>query len=238
MRKRIIHIALVICCTTVYAQTVDDYVEEIGWGEFSTQFNYERPAPEIKGEYYLFHDWVEADIYLYDGVKYKGKQLNMNLLSGDIEVPSGYGTRVLDKFKIKSIAVGDRKFVNTLHLEGVTDRNAFFEVIEDGAIHVYCQYYSIMRQPSYGVPGAGNDRDFTAIIRQTYFVQGDSTTEMFTDSRKSNLKYFQDDSEAVEFIAEEKLRVNKIKDFTRAVRYYNAKQPCQLNQHPWAEVFV
>lgn len=149
----------------------------------------------------------------------------MNLLSGDIEVPSGYGTRVLDKFKIKSFTVGDRKFVNTLHLEGVTDRNAFFEVIEDGAIQVYCQYYSIMRQPSYGVPGAGNDRNFTAIIRQTYFVQGESATEMFTDSRKNNLKYFQNNSEAVKYIAEEKIKVNKIKGFTRAVRFYNANNP-------------
>lgn len=224
-KKLIIHFALVFGSAQAFAQTIDDYVEEIGWGEFSTQFNYERPAPEIKGEYYLFHDWVVADIYLYDGVKYKGKQLNMNLLSGDIEVPSGYGTRVLDKFKIKFIAVGDRKFVNTLHLEGVTDRNAFFEVIEDGAIQVYCQYYSIMRQPSYGVPGAGNDRNFTAIIRQTYFVQGESATEMFTDSRKNNLKYFQNNSEAVKYIAEEKIKVNKIKGFTRAVRFYNANNP-------------
>ncbi|MFZ1809403.1 MAG: hypothetical protein WAU36_19390 [Cyclobacteriaceae bacterium] len=222
IRKLITHIALVFCCGQAIAQTVDDYVEEIGWGEFSTQYNYERPAPEVKGDYYLFHDWVVADIDLYTGIKYRGKQLNLNLLSGDVEMPSGYGTRVLDKFKIKSITVGDRVFVNTLHLEGVNHRNAFFEVIEDGAIHVYCQYYSIVRQPSYGVPGAGNDRDFTAIIRQTYFVQGESVTEMFTDSKRANLKYFQDNREAVEYIAEEKIKVNKIKGFTKAAKFYNA----------------
>ena len=79
-----------------------------------------------------------------------------------------------------------------------------------------------MRQPSYGVPGAGNDRDFTAIIRQTYFVERESVTEMFTDNRKNNLNYFRDNEEVVDYIAEEKLKVNKIKGFTKAVRYYNA----------------
>lgn len=225
MKKLVTQITLVFCCGHAFAQTVDDYVEEIGWGEFSTQYNYERPAPEVKGEYYLFHDWVVADIDLYDGTRYRGKELNLNLLSGDVEMPSGYGTRVLDKFKIKSITVGERKFVNTLHLPGVNHRNAFFEVIEDGAIHVYCQYYSIMRQPSYGVPGAGNDRDFTAIIRQTYFVQGESDAEMFTDSKRANIKYFQNNPEAVEFIASEKIKVNKIKGFTKAARFYNSHMP-------------
>ncbi|MEQ9415852.1 MAG: hypothetical protein RIF39_18585, partial [Cyclobacteriaceae bacterium] len=67
MRKLITHIALLFCFEQACAQTVDDYVEEIGWGEFSTQYNYDRPAQEIKGEYYLFHDWVVADINLYDG---------------------------------------------------------------------------------------------------------------------------------------------------------------------------
>ncbi|MEZ4944398.1 MAG: hypothetical protein R2804_02625 [Cyclobacteriaceae bacterium] len=222
MIKLLTHVALIFCCGQAFAQTVDDYVEEIGWGEFSTKFNYDRPPREIKGEYYLFHDWVVADIELYDSTKFKGKQLNLNLLSGDVEVPSGYGTQVLDKFKIKSITVGDRVFVNTLHLEGVNHRNAFFEVIEEGTVNVYCQYYSIMRQPSYGVPGAGNDRDFTAIIRQTYFVERESVTEMFTDNRKNNLNYFRDNDEVVDYIAEEKLKVNKIKGFTKAVRYYNA----------------
>lgn len=210
---------LTLCCAWAFAQTIDDYVEEIGWGEFSTQFNYERPAPEVKGEYYLFHDWVLADIQLYDGTKFKGKQLNLNLLTGDVEVPSGYGTRVLDKFKIKSIVVDDRKFINTLHLDGVNHRNTFFEVIEGGAINVYCQHYSVLRQPSYGVPGAGNDRHYSAIIRQTYFIQSGTKTEMFTKSKRDNGKYF--DQLTVEYIAQEKLKINKIKGFTRAARYYN-----------------
>ncbi|MEP2671130.1 MAG: hypothetical protein ABJH04_19155 [Cyclobacteriaceae bacterium] len=227
MKKLITHIALVFCCAQVSAQTIDidDYVDEIGWGEFSTRYNYERPAPEVKGEYYLFHDWVSADIHLYDGTKFKGKQLNLNLLSGDIEVPSGYGTRVLDKFKIKAIVVGDRRFINTLHLEGVNHRNAFFEVIEEGPISIYCQHYSILRQPSYGVPGAGNDRNFTAIIRQTYFVQGASITEMFTDSKRGNLKYFKDNPEVIAFIANEKIKVNRIKGFTKAAKLYNSTRP-------------
>ncbi len=227
MKNWITHIVLVFCCAQLDAQIIDidDYVDEIGWGEFSTRYNYERPAPEVKGEYYLFHDWVKADIHLYDGTKFKGKQLNLNLLSGDVEVPSGYGTRVLDKFKIKAIVVEDRKFINTLHLEGVNHRNAFFEVIEDGAISIYCQHYSILRQPSYGVPGAGNDRNFTAIIRQTYFIQGTSITEMFTDSKRGNLKYFKDNPQVVDFIANEKIKVNRIKGFTKAARFYNSNMP-------------
>lgn len=221
IRSIIAHFVLILCSHLSFAQTIDDYVEEIGWGEFSTQYNYDRPAPEVKGEYYLFHDWVVAHINLYDGNKFRGKQLNLNLLSGDIEVPNGDRTRVLDKFKIKSIVIGDKKFVNGLHLEGSSHRNTFYEVLEEGKISVYCLNYSAMTQPRYGVPGAGNDRNYNSIIRQTYFVQSGPSMEVFTNSKKNNMKYFKSTRQAMEYIDKGKIKINRIKGFVKAAKFYN-----------------
>ncbi len=225
MRKFIPHFAFLICGCQTFAQPaqIDHSFEQGGWGQFLTQYNYERPAPEVKGDYYLFDDWVVADINLYADEIFKDKQLNLNIVTGAIEVPYGERIRILDKAKIESFKVGTRKFINSGYLSGTKYGNTFFEVIEEGDVNVYCQYYSILRPPSYGVPGAPN-RNYTVIIRKNYFVQLGSSFVEFNKSKRSSLKYFQTSRSTINYINTEKLKINHIKGFVKAARFYNTNQ--------------
>ncbi|MEQ8424893.1 MAG: hypothetical protein RIA63_09280, partial [Cyclobacteriaceae bacterium] len=203
MKKLVIYLLLIFSSTQVVGQEgqIDNSFEQGGWSQFLTQNRYERPLDEVKGDYYLFHDWVDADINLADDRQYKKRPMNVNLLTGDIEVPVGDRIRILDRAKIRSFKIGDRKFINSGLIDKSVNKNVFFEVIEDGALNgsiarntffevieegdikVYCQYYSVVRQPSYGVPGSGTDRIYTALIRKIYFVQSGLMLKKFTRSK-------------------------------------------------------
>lgn len=203
-------------------------VEAIESGGSLTQYNMigkERPAPEVKGDYYLFEDWVVADLSLAIDKTIKGQQLNLNLQDGDIEIPYGENVRILNREKIKLFTVDNRNFINARYIEGVNNKDAFLEIMEKGKIKVYCQYYSDVRPPTY-VPGlAVGDRNYKILIKETYYIQWGASFEIFSNDKKRNIKYFEGDQLTSEFIRKEKLRMNKIADFLEATRFYNNRHP-------------
>jgi len=179
------------------------------------------PAPEVKGDYYLFQDWVMADLNLDIDKTITGQKLNMNLQDGDIEIPYGENVRILDKSKIKSFIVDNRKFINSKYVDGAAITDSFFEVLVDGTIWVYCQYYSDVRPPTY-VPGlAVGDRNYKVQIKKKYFVGTDGSLEVFGNDKKRNAEYFKGNESVNDHIRKHKLKLNKIDDFVKVVNYYN-----------------
>ncbi|MFZ1808599.1 MAG: hypothetical protein WAU36_15305 [Cyclobacteriaceae bacterium] len=207
----------------LFAQMISN-VEAIESGGALTQYNMigkERPAPEVKGEYYLFKDWVVADLGLDIDKTITDQKLNLNLQDGDIEIPYGENVRILDKSKIRSFTVDNRKFINSKYVEGSAMTDSFFEVLDEGTIRVYCQYYSDVRPPTY-VPGlAVGDRNYKVLIKKRYFIGYESTLEAFGNDKKRNTEYFKKNELAIDYVRQEKLKLNRIDDFIITVKFYN-----------------
>lgn len=199
-------------------------VEAIESGGSLTHYNMigkKRPAPEVKGGYYLFEGWVMADIQLDIDKTITGQKINFDIQDGEIEIPYGDDVRILDRTKVKSFTVNNRKFINTRYIDEPATKNIFFEVLEEGSIKVYCQYYSDLRPPTY-VPGlAVGDQNYKIVVKKNYFIKTNSSLKNFNNDRKRNLAYFKNNAQTVAYIRQGKLRLNKIDDFVKAARFYN-----------------
>ncbi len=145
-----------------------------------------RPAPEVSGNYYLFDDWVLADIRLEADNLVKDQNINLNANDGEIEIPYGDEVRTLNRSKIKSFEVENRRFINGKYLDASTFKDTFFEVIEDGNLGVYCQYYTDLRPPTY-VPGlAVGDQNYKVLLKKNYFIKTNSVLKGFESDKKTN----------------------------------------------------
>lgn len=200
-------------------------VEAIETGGSLSHYNMigkKRPAPEVSGNYYLFEDWVLADIQLEGDNLIKDQNINLNANDGEIEIPYGDEVRTLNRSKIKSFEVENRKFINGKYLDASTFKDTFFEVLEDGTVGVYCQHYTDIRPPTY-VPGlAVGDQNYKVLIKKNYFIKFNSALIGFENDKKVNLNYFENHGPTLKYIRSQKLRLNKIEDFIAAVKFYNS----------------
>lgn len=221
--KPILFIAACFISHLCVSQMVSN-VEAIETGGSLSHYNMigkKRPAPEVSGNYYLFDDWVLADIQLEVDNLIKDQNINLNANDGEIEIPYGDEVRTLNRSKIKSFEVENRKFINGKYLDASTFKDTFFEVLEDGAVGVYCQYYTDLRPPTY-VPGlAVGDQNYKVLIKKNYFIKVNSVLKGFENDKKGNLNYFENHAPTLKYIRSQKLRLNKIDDFIIAAEYYN-----------------
>ncbi|MCB0492246.1 MAG: hypothetical protein KDC93_07505 [Cyclobacteriaceae bacterium] len=225
MKKEYVYIfMLMFFCMETKGQMLSN-VEAIESGGSLSQYNMigkKRPAPEVFGNYYLFDNWVLADIHLEAGNFVADQNINLNALDGEIEIPYGDEVRTLNRTKIESFEVENRKFINGKYLDASTFKDTFFEVIEEGAVEVYCQYYTDVRPPTY-VPGlAVGDQNYKVLIKQNHFVKAHSTLKGFVNDKKANFGYFENHAATLKYIQTQKLRLNKIEDFITATKFYNS----------------
>lgn len=200
-------------------------IEAIETGGSLSHYNMigkKRPAPEISGNYYLFDNWVLADIELETNKVIAAQSVNLNAYDGEIEIPYGSEVRTLHRSKIKSFTIGDRKFLNGKYIDESTYKDTFFEVLTSGKYEVYCQYYTDLRQPTY-VPGlAVGDENYKILMKKKYFFKINSILMEYESDKKQNLTFFEQHQPSLKFIRSQKLRLNKIEDFIMAVKFYNS----------------
>lgn len=204
---------------------VQSNIEAIESGQSLTYYNMigkKLPPPEMRGNYHLFDGFTTADILITSGEVFKDQKINIDLKNNNIEILHEGEWSILVSTLVREIILKNGQiFYNTMHLGMKGLPQGFVEILADGSIMVLRRPYIEIRRPNY-VPGVGvGDKNYKILKKEKFFIGTHTGFKEFKKTRKKNINYFASSDATLQFIKNNKLKLNKIKDFVSAAEFYN-----------------
>lgn len=179
------------------------------------------PNGEIKGNHYLFSDWVVADVLINEQKLLKDIEINVDLLRNEVDVLIGGNRKVLPKSIVSNFktSTGD-----LMYYWQEIDGNEFIvaELVEGNSCDLLEQISLTIKYPTYNVALDMGSRD-TQILRKTVFWirNGDGSFDKIGKSNKKNLHIFDNSNSLKIFMKENQLSWNTRDDLIRIVQEAN-----------------
>ena len=170
---------------------------------------------EIMGDPFLFSEWNKTGVIYADGISYRAKEMNYNILSDDTAILKGKDSVfIFDKVNIDSFSIGKRNFKKHYNL--------FYEVLSNGNNISLLKRYEVEIIEGMFNPMDGTKEKSRFKTIDDYFIEKDNNTEKFIPSKKSISVIFSKKApEVKKYIKQNKLSLKKENDLIDIFNYYN-----------------
>jgi len=183
---------------------------------------------EYNNNFFLLKDWLEGEIVLEDGDKFKGVKIRY-LLEGDELIVYNETQKnlfIADKSRIKSFTIftknGLKRFVK-MNFDGLIPEIRFFEILYEGDRQLLAFHHIEERKAALYTDRNGKLRDSYFVPEAHYFLySAKQGFERIRNKRKSLYRIFPENKREIRRL----LRRNRINDFdecsvTQSVKLLN-----------------
>jgi hypothetical protein len=186
---------------------------------------------DVIGDTYLFADWRQSNIMLYDddklienyAVRYDMKDDNVEFKFGN-EVRVLKGNRVKSFVSIDSVSKTPSYFMNGKDFvnKDNTPFDGFMQVMSDGYMPLLKRYEMYIKQPDFNIALNVGSIDYKIIKRLEYYYMQDGKLHLLPSGRGAILNVFgEDKGKMKEFMKLNNVQVSEEHHLSATFDYYN-----------------
>jgi hypothetical protein len=189
-------------------------------------------AADVIGDTYLFTDWRQSNVMLYDSDKLiENHVIRYDMKDDNIEFKFGNDIRVLKGSRVKSFVCIDsvsktptyfmngKDFVN----KDNTPFDGFMQVLSDGSMPLLKRYEIYIKQPDFNLALNVGSIDYKIIKRLQYYYMLDGKLHLLPSGKGAILKVFGEDKEQVKkFMKLNNVQVSEEHHLSAVFDYYNS----------------
>ncbi len=177
---------------------------------------------DIKGSPYLFSDYRDADIYMKDGTRYRGK-IRYDLYTDEMEYQIKNKTFWLaPRENIKKIILDGRTFLYLKNKKN-SNKGGYYELLVDGPCQLLAKHLVNFQEAEKAKPYQDPKPARFEPKKNLFYLKKDPQPLFLVRNKKTLPDYLQDKrSEIVTFIKKNHFSVSREKDLIKIVKYYNS----------------
>ncbi len=187
---------------------------------------------EIVGDSYLYPDWRQSNVMLYEDDKLIENHLvRYDMQDDNLEFKFGNDVRVLKGSKVKSfVSLDSVNNAPSFYMNGKDFVNkdnvpfdGFLQILSDGKMPLLKRYEVYVKQPDYNIALNVGSIDYKIIKKTQYYYLNNGKLYLIPGSKGRILKLFGDEKDNVnKFMKLNKVQVSQEHHLSAVFNYYNS----------------